>query len=386
MSATVEARRRSRMSWLGIGIGIVALGAVLAVIASLARMPIQGLLDPEAAGPDGSRALAQILQQQGIRVTVARDREARDAALGDGDGATLVVGTTGGVLADEEVEGLVDAADDVVFVDPWTRDLRVLFDGELTGTGTGTQAPACDLSDARRAGDVTAGRVFDAPDADSVCYRDGMGYALAVSTNAHGRVVAVDGRTLFTNAALASDGNAALGVNLLGRQPHLVWYLPAIGDSTVDLPPPTLAELTPPWVTPAIVLLMLAGVAAAIWRGRRFGPLVAENLPVSVRAAETTAGRARLYARSGDPTHAADQLRIGTLRRLTRLLGLGPAAAAPEISDAAAARLSADAGMLRGILIADPISTDSDLVDLADRLRSLENAVSRAVRPERKHP
>lgn len=385
MSATVQARRRSRMSWLGIGIGIVALGAVLAVIASLARMPTQGLLDPEAAGPDGSRALTQILQQQGVRVTVARDRDAREAAVGNGDGVTLVVGTTG-ALADEEVEGLVDAADDVVFVDPWTRDLRVLFGGELTGTGTGPQAPACDLSDARRAGEVTVGRVFDAPEADSVCYPDGIGSALAVSENAHGRVAAIDGRTLFTNATLASDGNAALGVNLLGRQPHLVWYLPAIGDSTVDLPPPTLAELTPPWVTPAIVLLMLAGVAAAIWRGRRFGPLVAENLPVSVRAAETTAGRARLYARSGDPTHAADQLRIGTLRRLARLLGLGPAAAAPEISDAAAARLSADARMLHGILIADPVSTDSDLVDLADRLRSLENAVARAVRPERKHP
>jgi hypothetical protein len=96
-------------------------------------------------------------------------------------------------------------------------------------------------------------------------------------------------------------------------------------------------------------------------------------------------GRARLYARAGDPLHAADRLRIGALRRLAVLLGLGPAAAAPEIADAAAGRTGLDRSAVRGILIDDIPRSDGDLVELTTRLRDLEDAVRAAVRPERNH-
>ena len=66
---------------------------------------------------------------------------------------------------------------------------------------------------------------------------------------------------------------------------------------------------------PVIVLLLTAGLAAAIWRGRRFGPLVPERLPVTVRAAETTEGRARLYAHARDAVYSA----LATERLLSEL-------------------------------------------------------------------
>jgi hypothetical protein len=162
--------------------------------------------------------------------------------------------------------------------------------------------------------------------------------------------------------------------------------MPSIADSDLAAGDPTLGELTPPWVSPVIVLLLVAGVAAAIWRGRRFGPLVAERLPVTVRAAETTEGRARLYAHARDAVHAADQLRIGALGRLGRMLGLGPSASAPEIADAAAARTGFDRGAVRGIRIDELPRTDADLVDLDRRLRSLEQAVHASVRPNDERP
>ena len=104
---------------------------------------------------------------------------------------------------------------------------------------------------------------------------------------------------------------------------------------------------------------------------------------MTVRAAETTEGRARLYAHARDTLHAADQLRIGTLGRLGRLLGLGPSASAQEIADAAAARTAFDRGAVRGILIDEIPRTDADLVALDGRLRALEEAVHAALRPER---
>ena len=130
----------------------------------------------------------------------------------------------------------------------------------------------------------------------------------------------------------------------------------------------------------------MAFLITAIWRGRRLGPILSEPLPVTVRAAETTEGRARLYAHARDAVHAADQLRIGALGRLGRMLGLGPSAAAPEIADAAAARTGFDRGAVRGILIDELPRNDADLVDLDRRLRSLEQAVHASVRPNDERP
>ena len=94
-----------------------------------------------------------------------------------------------------------------------------------------------------------------------------------------------------------SEGNAALALNLLGAHRTLIWYLPTL-DDLASGEPPTIAELTPPLGhARSLLLLVLVALAAAFWRGRRFGPLVVENLPVVVRASETMEGRARLYER-----------------------------------------------------------------------------------------
>ena len=68
------------------------------------------------------------------------------------------------------------------------------------------------------------------------------------------------------------------------------------------------------------------------------------------------------------------------------MLGLGPSAAAPDISDAMAARIGADSGVVRGILIEQLPSSDAQLVALSDQLRDLETAVRSATRPERIQP
>jgi len=131
------------------------------------------------------------------------------------------------------------------------------------------------------------------------------------------------------------------------------------------------------------VVVLAAAAAAIVWRGRRFGPLVTEDLPVTVRASETTEGRSRLYARARDTVHAADLLRFGTIERVARALGLGPATSAPAVADAAARLIGADRARVRGILIDDLPAGDADLVALADALDDLETAVRLAVRPER---
>jgi len=115
-----------------------------------------------------------------------------------------------------------------------------------------------------------------------------------------------------------------------------------------------------------------------MWRGRRLGPLVVERMPVVVRAAETTEGRARLSARTRDRTYALDTLRIAAVRRTARRLGLPRSAHVDEVVRAAAhatGRLDTDVG---AVLVGGPTPDDRALVAGAAALDELERAVHAA--------
>nr|WP_274637851.1 DUF4350 domain-containing protein [Microbacterium bovistercoris] len=387
---TADPRRRRATAWVVIAVVLVAAGIAAAVLSSVGQWTKRDMLDPESAGPDGAQALAHILRDHGVQVQVARDRDALDQALSAAGRtesraavATLVLPDSP-LLSDKTFQGLADAADDVVIAQPQSRSARLLFDSGASGYGADAPvAPGCALPAAQRAGAIVPGALYTLPQGRDVtaCYRVGPDAALLQRTTAGTTATIVDGTALLTNAALAQHGNAALGITLMGVHPTLIWYIPSARDADAGAATPTLGQLTPPWVSPVIVLLLAAGVGAGIWRGRRFGPLVAESLPVTVRAAETTQGRARLYARSRDTAHVADRLRIGALTRLARLLGIGTTAAADETSDAVADLLRMPRARVRGILRDDPVGTDRELLALSDRLRELERAAHRALHP-----
>ncbi|WP_435527032.1 DUF4350 domain-containing protein [Microbacterium aurantiacum] len=386
VSERTTTRGRRIGTWFVIALVLLLVGAAGAAISSLSEWSQRGVLDPESAGPQGTRAVVEILREQGVDVRVARSRD--DAAELLAAGAATLVLPDAPALSDAALEALADEAADVVLIEPRSRTLSMfLADAAPGGVADGDAvAPACALPAAERAGAITPGVLYLAGDAATACYPIDDAHALLVTADGDASRSAVDGRSIMTNENLAAEGNAALSLALLGQNPVAVWYVPNVADSDLAPGDLSLGELTPPWVSPVIVLLLAAGVAAAIWQGRRFGPLVAERLPVTVRAAETTQGRARLYAQTRDRTHALDELRIAALRRLARALGLGPAASAAEIADAAALRTGTDRGVARGILIDDLPGTDERFVAVAASLRDLEEAVHAAVRPERNTP
>jgi len=132
-----------------------------------------------------------------------------------------------------------------------------------------------------------------------------------------------------------------------------------------------------------MVLLIVVTIAAGVWRGRRFGPLVVEDLPVHVPAEETGEGRARLYARSAARDRALDQLRIGTIRRLAEALRLPRSAHVDAVVAGAADASGRAAASVRALLVDAPATGDRDLVGRARDLDALEREVRTALRP---HP
>ncbi|MCU1506291.1 MAG: hypothetical protein JWP05_1260, partial [Microbacteriaceae bacterium] len=113
---------------------------------------------------------------------------------------------------------------------------------------------------------------------------------------------------------------------------------------------------------------------------RRLGPLVIENLPVTVRASETMEGRARLYQRSSARLHALDSLRIGSIDRLGVACGLPRSATVDDVAAAVAGLIAADPNRIMGILVDSIPANDRELIRLSDELLRLEQAVSDAVK------
>ncbi|WP_309065090.1 DUF4350 domain-containing protein [Microbacterium sp.] len=386
-SSTAAPRPRRLGKVLGwVFVAALLLGVSLLSLRFVATQPdLTGALHPDSVAPAGGKALAELTRQQGVEVSVTGSRA--EAAAGVDDDTTLVL-TDPFTLTDAAAEGLVGSADRVVLLTSSSRMLRLLDLGDPADPGGGRVEAGCTVSEFARVGTIEADRLFR-PDAGvDGCFRDGSGDAAVLRAERDGRLVTlVEGSRLFSNAALAEDGNAALGLALLAQTDRVIWYVPSFQDSDITgQQEDTLGSLTPEWVTPAILLLMLAGIAAACWRGRRFGPLVAESLPVTVRASETMQGRARLTAKAADAAHAGAAIREGTVSRLSRRLGLSVRAGVREVADAASDRLRVPRGSLYELLGGPPPATDRDLVDLARKLAELEAAVENAVHIERNVP
>lgn len=376
-------RLRSLGGWAVVG-ALVLVGVFVATLVGVQMPNGRGSLDPEGVGDSGGMALAEILRDQGVDITVARTTTEARAALRDGTTLALANPYT---LTDDGIRDLIAPAERVVFLSSGTHLLSLLDIGENAAADSAAVGPSCDVREFADVGTIRPDRVFRPAAGVEGCFGSGDAAAVLID-EADGQTRAVvEGARLFSNAYLAENGNAALGLALLGQTDRLVWYVPSFEDTDIEAQSPdTLGSLTPGWVTPAILLLLLTGLAAALWRGQRFGPLVAETLPVTVRASETMHGRARLTAKSGDAAHAAEAIRDGTRRRLARRLGLAIHATADEVADAASDRLRIPRGSLQSVLQGALPADDPALVEYSRRLRELEDAVDQAIhelrRPE----
>jgi len=182
----------------------------------------------------------------------------------------------------------------------------------------------------------------------------------------------------FANSRLDDDGDAALGLGMLGQSRRVQWLLPR---------PPTqppadqrhrgLLDLLPDRVLWAFAQLVLAVIVLALWRGRRLGPVVVEPLPVTVRATETVRGRARLMRAARARDTAAAALRDASTARLRELLGLGRDATRGSVAAAAATRSGQSSAEVAQLLDGAAPPDDASLVSLAARLDRLEDAVRR---------
>jgi hypothetical protein len=378
----------------GVLLALLILLAAGVAIAAIRSGTDHGRLDPRSPDRSGSRAVAELLRDRGVSTRVVTTLAAARAATGPD--TTLLVASPDLLTEPQQRtlrEAIRDSGGRTVLVAPGTPSLGILAPGVHADAATSfdsTLAPDCALPAARRAGPSdTGGHRYTTDDTRAdLCYpSDGLATLVRLPDRDGGTDTARSGDTvllgapdILTNDRLDDEGNASLALQLLGSRPHLVWYLPSLSDdSATDTGDRTFFDLIPRGWLWGTLQLFVAAALAALWRARRFGPLVPERLPVAIRASETTEGRARLYRRTDARDRAADALRSTTRTRLALLLGVPPAQAhMPDaLLPALSARLHGDGQALHTLLFGPAPGDDAGLIALADRLDALESEVRR---------
>lgn len=376
--------RAGRGKWWIVGIGLVV---ILAISVALTSRPTDyRALSIDNSTDNGARATAQILRGQGVDVrqydTLAR------VPIAEASSTTLVI--AGAVyLSDAQIESLLAYPGDIVFMDVFDELVEAIDPG-LEATYSflpETVAAACANPDATAAEtmrvEFSGLQRVGSTDAE-LCFANRSDvFGMAVVPSANGNRTIMTNPLIYTNGALLTDGNAALALRTAGHHENLAWYLGSYSDSTLLAGPggPThgaiTADVLPPGFGTAVYALALAALVGALWKGRRFGPLAAEPLPVVVRASEATRGRARLYRRAHAYGRATAALRAASARRIGARLGV-PRTTDREGMVAAIQRATGEsASEIAKILYGPPPASEAEMTTVVDQLDALEGKVHR---------
>jgi hypothetical protein len=391
LNAADRPRDRLSSAWHGARgplavLAFVVLGVIIIVLLAPAAKS-NTYLDPAGSDVSGTKALAAILGERGFQVTSvyspadalraigARPRNARPAV-------TLVITRPDLLTAAQRAQlGRADA--DLFLVGPGDVSLMALAPAisvaDLNAPFGEPVNPGCRIAGARLAGSANAGEItYDAPRYATGCYRVDGNPSVVRYRRARRTITVLGGGLLLSNGWLAEEGNAALALNLLSGHRAIVWLTP---EPVIAQPPPAVGgkHNAPPLIpgTAWLVVLQLCVALglAAVWRARRFGPLISEQLPVIVRASETVEGHARLYQSRRARDRVAKALREDMLGRMQPALGLVAGAPADAVADGIASRSRRSRQEILAIVYGPAPATDADLVRLADDLDELEREV-----------
>ena len=364
---------------------LMILGGLI-VVAGIALLTTRsastgGTMDPRSYSPEGARALATLLTDRGVSVVRVNSV---DAAIGRANRSASTGSATTVVVADPAREGEdltplshLPAGNTLVLIRP---DLETLDDVQpglrIGGTvDLRTRQLDCAQPEATVAGAVVAGgdSFLQTGTARGVSCYVGTLYQQALLTG--GSIIDLGSAATLSNEHLGSQGNAALGLGLLGSHPNVVWLVPGPIRATGTK---TLGELLPERVGDAEVQLFIAIGFLMLWRARRLGRVVHEPLPVVVRASETVEGQGRLYHAARARSRAANAMRAATLARMAPRLGIRRDEGTSAMVDAIVARTQRRPTDVTALLYGAEPEDDRALVTLADQLDALEAEVRRS--------
>ena len=241
-------------------------------------------LDPDNPGPDGAQAVARVLDDQGVDVTVVRGADALDGAPAPGRATTV----RGHLDRPARRQHQPAAARRHAAAPTWCWSRPGPGPPRRSGSRRRPLAVAPDEPRRRPAAPTRVRRAArsrstraDAYAAADGCFGGEAGALVAAAPRRAGPARAPTGPSPTTRCCAAD--NAAVALRLLGSSDRLVWYVPDArrpGRRRRRQPAPPCC---PGGCAPPCGSLGVAAVALVLWRARRLGPLATEPLPVVVQ-------------------------------------------------------------------------------------------------------
>lgn len=381
MIAPAEAPGRSTASG-GRRAAIIFWVALLVIVVAVAvlggRPPEDGeALSPTATGPLGTKGLVLFLDELGVDVELTAGVPGDDVDL-----ALLLQDRLTGV-PQEQLRRWVSDGGTLVVADP-SSPFTPLLAGSADPFGgiVSSSIPRGDCTIDALAGaeriDPHGGVRFDVAGATGRCFGDDEGALVVTNRVGQGTVVAVGGAGVFTNEALGQFDNAVLAGALLAPRPggtvaFLEPPLPGSGDRT-------LSDLVAPGVKAALLQLAVAFAVYAVWRARRLGHPIEEPQPVQIAGSELVGAVGELLQQTRSPERAATSLREDLRRHLCAHLGLAIDAGPDVVATITAQRTGLDAEVVYAALAGPPVTTDQDLVALAQSIESIREELLHGIR------
>ncbi len=375
-----------RWWWVPIGLLAVLIGAITLVkpTEDFATLSIKNYQ------PEGARALAEVASDQGV--SMRQIHVLRDARVVDPANTTVII-ANGFFIYEPQVDSILEYPGDVVVIDPSYELLDRVAPYVTSSVVYPYVADAtCSDPDAMAAGAIsTLGNVFLAtlPDGVTGCFASEQDqYAMIVIPKDGHTLTLLADSGLVTNMHIDEQGNAALALRLSGRYATAVWYLSegydtsaltwldSSGGGHVPNPSPSL-DFFPPGTGSAVFALFISLIAVVLWRGKRFGSLVTEPLPVIIRSSEATAGRARLYKIARAHGRASASLRAAAALRMGARLGIARGPDKEHLVNAIARATGRTTSEIHALLYGPPPSSESAMMELIAHIDTIENEVHR---------
>ena len=354
------------MGWV---ILVILAGTV--VWAAAHRPSTEAAFSPKGTGPQGAKALALLVGRLGGQLDTS-------GALPPADRGVVLVLVDRVAAADRPaLLSWIRDGGTLVIADPGSELAGVApAEGASPHSGVVAEAPlppGCSapwVAGVSRIDTVGLPLLAAPPEAARSCFALGRRSFFAVErTVGRGRVVALAGADLWTNASLGAEANSVLASDLLvPREGTIVSWLsgPSSGSvSRVGGGRQSLLQLLPARVDEMLVGGLTAFVVACLWRGRRLGGPVSEDDPVVVPGSELVGAVSRLMARNDQWGHAAELLR-GDLRHDVFTSLAVTAAMAPEVVVALVAdRTGRDRASVMAAMYGSAPADEGQLIDLA---------------------
>ena len=387
VQASAESKKTGSKGWKLLAIALSLLLAGMVIYASMKEELTKEPYDIHSVSSDGVRALAQVLNDH-YDVSVDQVPSAAKAILAAQQGKPVTI-FNAGRLQNNDFETLLTTSNaDITLVGfeyylpeslaesglelqgyndkPASRGACSIPAKAQTISATGNAIIVSDpqaLADSQYLGRGPAQLCF--------AYADGYGY-LELPLKSGKTLRIITNPELVTNKYLDKDDNAALALYATGRGSEVAFYNAENADSfnsDQQLKP------YPSWLVP---LMWQFGLLALVWAfivGRRQGRIVNEPLPVVAQGTETTVGRAGLYQRARASEHSGRILRIATIIRLGRRLGISPNADATLVAQTVSMACNRTAKEIEYILYGPEPASAVELTQLSQALEQLEEEV-----------